>query len=167
MANLDQSIEDRSQPSGGSIGSPRHPILDQLSVRVGGELPGSLTPTLAAWLANVLVRTDPDEVNDRTELGNELRTAHISADGARLRQFTLRRHDLVEHLVKTARSRAKDCGRTVGGAVADRLAETLDAALIDPGAAQFLRSGRLTSALRHVGFGVVDERAVNRLSSRR
>jgi septal ring factor EnvC (AmiA/AmiB activator) len=48
-------------------------------------------------------------------------------------------------------------GRTVTAAVAERLTETLDAALVDPGAAQLLRSGRLTSALRHVGFGVVDE----------
>jgi hypothetical protein len=40
---------------------------------------------------------------------------------------------------------------------AERLTETLDAALVDPGAAQLLRSGQLTSALRHVGFGVVDE----------
>ena len=41
---------------------------------------------------------------------------------------------------------------------AELLAETLDAArVVDPGAAQLLRSGQLTSALRHVGFGVVDE----------
>ncbi|MER7245618.1 hypothetical protein [Kribbella sp. NPDC000426] len=39
----------------------------------------------------------------------------------------------------------------------ERLAATLDAALVDPGAAQTLRSGRLSSGLRHVGFGVVDE----------
>jgi septal ring factor EnvC (AmiA/AmiB activator) len=60
-------------------------------------------------------------------------------------------------LVRTARERAKDRGRAVSATVADRLTETLDAALIDPGAAQQLRSGQLTSALRHVGFGVVDE----------
>ena len=41
--------------------------------------------------------------------------------------------------------------------IAQKLTETLDAALIDPGAAQLLRTGQLTSALRHVGFGVVDE----------
>jgi hypothetical protein len=39
----------------------------------------------------------------------------------------------------------------------ERLTETLDAAVVDPGAAQLLRSGQLTSALRHVGFGVIDE----------
>jgi hypothetical protein len=59
--------------------------------------------------------------------------------------------------VKTARAEATKLGRSITPSVADRLTETLDAALIDPGAAQLLRSGQLTSALRHVGFGVVDE----------
>ena len=68
-----------------------------------------------------------------------------------------RRHDLVQNLVKAARARAKDRGHSISDSVADRLTETLDAALIDHGAAQLLRSGRLTSALRHVGFGVVNE----------
>ena len=40
-------------------------------------------PTLAAWLANQLVGTDPDQVNDLTELGDQLREAHLSADGPR------------------------------------------------------------------------------------
>jgi hypothetical protein len=63
-------------------------------------------PTLAAWLANLLVRTDPDSVNDLTELGDELRATHLSADGARLHELTPRRHDLVQQLVKTARAPA-------------------------------------------------------------
>jgi hypothetical protein len=114
-------------------------------------------PTLAAWLANQLVRTDPDQVNDLTELGDRLREAHLSADGARLRELTPRRHQLVQAVVRTAEAQAMASGRIVTAAVAEGLTETLDAALVDPGAAQLLRSGRLTSALRHVGFGVVDE----------
>ncbi|TCM35261.1 hypothetical protein EV648_1244 [Kribbella sp. VKM Ac-2568] len=114
-------------------------------------------PTLAAWLTNQLVRTDPEGVNDLTQLGDELRAAHLAADGARMRELTPRRHNLVQELVTTARGRAKDRGRPVSQSVADRLTETLDAALIDPGAALLVRSGQLTSALRHLGFGVVDE----------
>jgi hypothetical protein len=48
-------------------------------------------------------------------------------------------------------------GRTITDTVTERFGETIDAAMVDPTAAQLLRSGRLTSALRHVGFGVVDE----------
>lgn len=33
----------------------------------------------------------------------------------------------------------------------------LEATLVDPAAAQLLRSGRLNAGLQHVGFGVVDE----------
>ncbi|GAA1559229.1 hypothetical protein GCM10009741_75310 [Kribbella lupini] len=114
-------------------------------------------PTLAAWLANYLVRIDPEGVHQLTELGEQLRRAHLSADGAALRRLTPYRHQLVQDLVTTARQRATTDGRTVTAAVADRLTETLDAALVDPGAAQMLRTGQLTSALRHIGFGVVDE----------
>jgi hypothetical protein len=114
-------------------------------------------PTRAAWLANLLVRTDPAGVDELTELGDELRRAHISGDGRRLRELTLRRHGLVHRLVTTARAQARSDGHPVSGPTEQRLTETLDAAVIDPGAAQLLRSGQLTSALRHVGFGVVDE----------
>ena len=114
-------------------------------------------PTLPAWLANQLVRAVPERVDQLTQLGEDLRQAHLSRDGARLRELTPQRHDLVRDLVATARGLANDAGYQVTGAVADRLAETLDAALIDPDAAAMLRTGRLTSALRHVGFGVVDE----------
>ncbi|WP_460662956.1 hypothetical protein [Kribbella swartbergensis] len=114
-------------------------------------------PTVAAWLANQLIRAAPDQINDLTELGEQLRQAQISGDGARLRQLTPHRHRLVQQLVKTARALARDHGRPVSQQIAQRLTETLDAAVVDPGAAQLLRSGQLTSALRHVGFGVVDE----------
>ncbi|WP_432945716.1 hypothetical protein ACQPXM_06300 [Kribbella sp. CA-253562] len=114
-------------------------------------------PTLAAWLANQLVRADPDGVHQLTELGEQLRQAHLSADGPALRRLTPQRHELVRSLVTTARDKARAEGRMVTAAVAERLTETLDAALVDPGAAQLLRTGQLTSALRHVGFGVVDE----------
>lgn len=114
-------------------------------------------PTLAAWLANQLVRAEPDRVDELTQLGDELREAHLTHDGTRLRELTPRRHDLVDELVQAGRALAAGGGRKVTDAVADRLTETLDAALVDPTAGQMLRSGRLTSALRHVGFGVVDE----------
>ena len=134
---------------------------NQLVKSLGGDTAAAIKslrkPTLAAWLANLLVRTDPEGVNTLTELGEDLRAAHLSADGARLRALTPKRHALVKQLVASASAQAKQLGRSVTPAVADRLTETLDAALIDPGAAQLLRSGQLTSALRHVGFGVVDE----------
>ena len=113
-------------------------------------------PTVAAWLANQLVRADPDGIHALTELGERLRQAYLTADSASRRELTRRRHVLVGDLVQAASRRAAG-GRRVTGQTAERLTETLDAALVDPGAAQLLRTGQLTSALRHVGFGVVDE----------
>jgi hypothetical protein len=113
-------------------------------------------PTIAAWLANQLVRASPDGIHALTELGEQLRQTYLTADSARRRELTRQRHDLVRHLVHAASQRAAG-GRRVTAQTAERLTETLDAALVDPGAAQLLRTGQLTSALRHVGFGVVDE----------
>ncbi|TDW95409.1 hypothetical protein EV137_2749 [Kribbella pratensis] len=113
-------------------------------------------PTITAWLVNQLVRTDPDGIHALTELGEELRQTYLSADAARRRELTRLRHELVSGLVRTARERAAG-GRRVSAQTAERLIETLDAALVDSGAAQLLRTGQLTSGLRHVGFGIVDE----------
>ncbi|MFG1817802.1 hypothetical protein ACGFIF_28860 [Kribbella sp. NPDC049174] len=132
-------------------------------LRRAGDASGSASvkalrkPTMAAWLANQLVRVAPDQIAELTEFGDELRAVVLAGDGTRLRHLTPRRHDLVQRLVATAKTEAATMGRAVTSTVAERLAETLDAALVDPGAAKLLRSGQLTSALRHIGFGVVDE----------
>ena len=115
-------------------------------------------PTVAAWMANHLVRVAPDQIGELTDFGDELRAVVLAGDGARLRRLTPRRHNLVQRLVATARTEASTMGRAITNTVAERLAETLDAAMVDPDAAKLLRSGRLTSALRHIGFGVVNER---------
>jgi hypothetical protein len=133
---------------------------------LGAAIKALRKPTLAAWLANLLVRADPDGVNALTELGYDLRAAHLSADGAKLRALTPQRHTVVKQLVASAIAEARDLGRTATPAAVDRLTETLDAALIDPGAAQLLRTGQLTSALRHSG-SAWSTKPANRPSSAR
>ncbi|MFD6056382.1 hypothetical protein ACFWE1_17565, partial [Agromyces sp. NPDC060279] len=81
-------------------------------------------PTMAAWLANHLVRVAPDQIAVLTEFGDELRAVVLAGDGTRLRKLTPRRHDLVQRLVATARSEAAATGRAVTPTVAERLAET-------------------------------------------
>ena len=113
-------------------------------------------PTVTAWLANQLVRTDPDGIHALTELGEDLRLTFLSADAARRRELTRLRRELVSGLAQTARERAAG-GKRVTAQTVQRLIETLDAAVADSGAAQLLRTGQLTSGLWHVGFGIVDE----------
>lgn len=114
-------------------------------------------PTAAAWLANRLVRIAPDQIAELTEFGDRLRDAHRTGDRAGLKKLTPRRHTLVDRLVNAATADATSHGRTVTATASERLAATLDAAVVDPAAAQRLRTGRLTTGLRHVGFGLLDE----------
>jgi hypothetical protein len=60
-------------------------------------------------------------------------------------------------LVRAVREAGEVGGRSVSSAVLDRMTETLTAAVMDPDAAAVVRAGRLSRALQHVGFGIVDE----------
>jgi hypothetical protein len=114
-------------------------------------------PTVAAWLANLVARELPDEIDDLLALGDEFREATADLDGERLRELTPRRHKLLDQLAKSATGLSEREGQKVSADVGQKLRETLDAALVDPAAGEAVREGRLSSALRHVGFGVVDE----------
>src|SRR5215207_546297 len=107
-------------------------------------------PTVAAWLTNLVARERPAELGDLLALGDEFREATADLDGERLRALTPRRHLLLDQLTKAARDLAADEGQKVSTDVAQKLRETLDAALVDPAAGDAVRQGRLSSALRHV-----------------
>jgi hypothetical protein len=114
-------------------------------------------PTVAAWIANLVARKLPDELDDLLALGDEFREATADLDGERLRELTPKRHQLLDTLSKEAARLAAEEGQKISADVGQKLRETLDAALVDPAAGDAVREGRLSSALRHVGFGVVDE----------
>ncbi|WP_327639785.1 hypothetical protein OHB24_15870 [Kribbella sp. NBC_00482] len=139
----------------------RNELAKQL--KAGGDASGSTRlkalrkPTVAAWITNLVARTLPDELDDLLALGDEFREATADLDGERLRDLTPKRHRLLDKLSKEAARLAADEGQKVSPDVGQKLRETLDAALVDPAAGDAVREGRLSSALRHVGFGVVDE----------
>ncbi|WP_432887150.1 hypothetical protein ACQPYH_04825 [Kribbella sp. CA-245084] len=114
-------------------------------------------PTVAAWVTNLVARKAPDELDDLLALGDEFREATADLDGDRLRELTPKRHELLDKLAKEAARLAGEGGQKISADVGQKLRETLDAALVDPAAGDAVREGRLSSALRHVGFGVVDE----------
>ncbi|WP_410789341.1 hypothetical protein [Kribbella sp. C-35] len=139
----------------------RNELAKQL--KAGGDAIGSTRlkalrkPTVAAWITNLVARKLPDELDDLLALGDEFREATADLDGERLRDLTPKRHRLLDKLSKEAARLAADEGQKVSPDVGQKLRETLDAALVDPAAGDAVREGRLSSALRHVGFGVVDE----------
>lgn len=125
---------------------------------VGAERVGRLTkPTVAAWVVNQVARERPDDVAALISLGDELRDATTDRDRTRLRTLDRLRRERVERVVGEVRDAGEIAGRAVSGTAVDRLAETLTAAVMDPDAGALVRAGRLSQALQHVGFGIVDE----------
>lgn len=125
---------------------------------VGAERVGRLTkPTVAAWVVNQVARERPDDVAALVSLGDELRDATADRDRTRLRTLDRLRRERVERVVGEVRDAGEIAGRAVSGTALDQLAETLTAAVMDPDAGALVRAGRLSQALQHVGFGIVDE----------
>jgi hypothetical protein len=110
-------------------------------------------PTRSAWVVNRLVRADPAVTAELGELGDELRVAQDSLDGAAIRELSQRRRELIESLARRA--------FTVVGvaappaAIRDEVTATLGAALADPQFAGTLASGALVRAVQAEGFGPV------------
>jgi hypothetical protein len=110
-------------------------------------------PSTAAWVCNLLVRRQPEEVAGLLELGGLLREAQESLAGDELRQLDVQRRRLLAALVRQARSLAAEEGHRISEAVAGQVEETLRAALAAPDAGEALRSGRLTAAMSYSGLG--------------
>ena len=110
-------------------------------------------PTRAAWVVNLLARTDPSGPAKLAELGAALRAAQEAGHGPRLRELSAARGALVDALTNQALSLA---------GVADpppalrlEVSQTLTAALADPGVAADFAAGTLTRAVQWSGFGVL------------
>ncbi|MFF1279932.1 hypothetical protein ACFVY4_03915 [Streptomyces sp. NPDC058299] len=77
-------------------------------------------PSRAAWVSNLLVRRQPEEVRSLLGLGEELRRAHRELDGVRLRRLASRQNEVIGALGRQARrlaaSRAAVGGLTRVGA---------------------------------------------------
>ncbi|WP_107117197.1 hypothetical protein [Streptomyces canus] len=104
-------------------------------------------PTLAAWAANLLLRSQPEESRQFLELGRALREAYqaLNADG--LKDLSAQRRRVVSALSRQAAQLARDAGQRLSDSVQQDLEETLRAVLADPDAADQWAGGRLVSAL--------------------
>ena len=110
-------------------------------------------PSAGAWLANLLVRERPKEIENLIELGNSLRAPKKKLGGHEIRKVSKEKVGAASKLVRHAKSRALELGHPASISVVGELETTLDAAFADPQAAEVLRQGRLTSGLRYSGLG--------------
>jgi hypothetical protein len=103
-------------------------------------------PTRSAWVVNRLVRSDPGVRSRLDALAADLREA---ADGARIRELSKARAQLVDELTRTALAGVP----APPAALREEVTATLDAAIADPEVAG--RLGTLVRAEQYAGFGPV------------
>jgi DNA repair exonuclease SbcCD ATPase subunit len=113
-------------------------------------------PSVAAWVVDLFVRREAEQVEQVVAVGQALREAQEGMDAAELRALTKQRRQLTAAVTQQARSLAKDEGVKVTQAVGDQIEATLTAAMLDPDCANAVRSGLLTAALAATGVGTVD-----------
>lgn len=109
-------------------------------------------PSTAAWLVNQLVRQRPEAVLPLLDLGAGLRAAAAALDGPQLRELDRRQYQLVNALVRIARSIGAAAGQPVSPDTARAVEDTVRAALADDEVAGSVRAGRLTGARHPGGF---------------
>lgn len=117
---------------------------------------GLRKPTLAAWVVNLLVRRDAEQVEQVLGVGAALRAAQATLDAGQLRELTRQRRQLTSAVTGRARALAADEGQRVTESVAEQVEATLTAAMVDEGAEQAVRSGLLVTALAATGVDAVD-----------
>lgn len=117
-------------------------------------------PSVAAWAINLLVRREAEQIDQVLELAAGLRAAAASLDGEELRALTRQRRQLTAALTSTARTLAREHDVRLTEAVADQVEGTLNAAMLDPVAADVLRSGLVVTAFSSTGVSELDVGAV-------
>ncbi len=117
-------------------------------------------PSVAAWAVNLLVRREAEQIDQVLALAAGLRAAAESLDGEELRALTRQRRQLTAALATSARSLARDVDVRLTAAVSDQVEAILTAAMLDPVAADVVRSGLVVTAFSATGVSEIDVAAV-------
>jgi hypothetical protein len=117
---------------------------------VAKEIAGLRKPTRSAWILNQLVRTDPGVPSRLTALGDELRAAEAALDGARIRELSQARRQLVDALTRQALNAPGL--PPASAALQEEVTATFRAALADPHVAEQLAAGTLLRPVQRAGF---------------
>ncbi|MEU6381685.1 hypothetical protein [Streptomyces sp. NPDC046909] len=104
-------------------------------------------PTLAAWAANLLLRSRPEESLKFLQLGQALRDAYSTLDAAGFKDLSAQRRHVITALSRQAAQLAREAGYRLSDTVQLEVESTLRAVLADPDAAALFAAGRLETAL--------------------
>ncbi len=113
-------------------------------------------PSTAAWAVNLLVRREGEQIDQVLAIAESLRAAAASMDGEELRTLTRQRRQLTAALTSTARDLMRLEGVRLTTAVADQVEGMLTAAMLDPRAAEVVRSGLVVAAFTSTGLSELD-----------
>ncbi len=125
--------------------------------REAGEAPaarqiaGMRKPTRSAWVINQLVCSAPAVTSELASLGDELRAAQGSLDGAAIRELSQRRRQLIESLARQAFTAAGL--QSPPAALRDEVTATLGAALADPQVTEQMAAGTMARVAHRDGLG--------------
>ena len=123
---------------------------------LAGRVKALRKPSTAAWAVNLLVRREAEQIDQVLALGASLREAAESMQGEDLRALTRQRRQLTAALASTARSLAREADVRLSQAVVDQVEGVLNAAMLDPVAADAVRSGLLVKAFTSTGVSQLD-----------
>lgn len=123
---------------------------------LAASIKGLRKASVAAWVVNLLVRRDPDQVDQVLAVGEALRDAQDNLDATQLREFTKQRRQLTASVTTAARRMAREEGVRTTESVAEQVEATLTAAMLEPDAARAVRSGLLVTSLSATGLGDLD-----------
>lgn len=123
---------------------------------LAASIKGLRKASAAAWVVNLLVRRDPDHVDQVLAVGEALREAQENLDATQLREFTKQRRQLTASVTTAARRLAREEGVRTTESVAEQVEATLTAAMLEPDAARAVRSGLLVTSLSATGLGDLD-----------
>ena len=117
-------------------------------------------PAVAAAAVNLLVRRESDRIDEVLGLAAALREAAEAMDGDELRALTRQRRRLTHALASSARALARAEGVTLTPSTTDQVEQMLNAAMLDPVAADVLRTGLVVTAFASTGVGSLDPSSV-------
>ncbi|MFI7422110.1 hypothetical protein [Nonomuraea sp. NPDC049684] len=116
-------------------------------VRLSRDIAKLRKPTVSAWAVNRLAREHPAELAELLGVGERLRAAWQAQDAGALAELTRSRGEATAKVARLARQ-----GGGLSAAAASEVDQTLDAAVVDAGAADQVRAGRLAKPLSYSGF---------------
>lgn len=123
---------------------------------LAGPVKALRKPSVAAWVVNLLVRHEAEQVEQVLSVGEALREAQAAMSGDALRELTRQRRQLTAAVTTQARRTAREQGTKVTEAVAGQVEATLTAAMVDAECARAVRSGLLVAALTTTGLEAAD-----------